>query len=221
MERPVFRGQADAIWTLESGAIRRLVKEYGKDFMYWRKKKQDKLAKYHKEKLILPMEEIDGKNTPDFERLSILQHLGAATGFIDFTTCLDVALWFACKDSPYTDGKIIILDIGNNKICKNAKNIEHIENCADEEHIFLYYEPNPELGARIRSQKNVFVYSNVYFIIDYNKLSEDYFTEVTICSNSKKYILEQLERNDITETELFKDVPGLAMINSVNKPLRN
>ena len=167
------------------------------------------------------MEEIDGEKTSDFERLSKLQHLGAATGFIDFTTDRNVALWFACKDSHYIDGEIIIIDIGNNKICKNAKNIEHIEKCAEENHIFLYYEPNPKLGERIRAQKSVFIYSNVYLPLDFNKLKEDYFAKEIIRYKSKKYILDQLKEINITETELFKDVPGLAMINSVNKPLRN
>ena len=221
MKRPVFRGQANAKWMLESGAIRRLVKENGKDFIFWRKKIKDILAKYHKEKLILPMKKIDGKKIPDFERLSILQHLGAATGFIDFTTDLNVALWFACKDSHYIDGEIIIIDIRNNKICKNAKNIEHIEKCAEENHIFLYYEPNPKLGERIRAQKSVFIYSNVYLPLDFNKLKEDYFAKEIIRYKSKKYIFDQLKEINITETELFKEVPGLAMINSVNKPLRN
>lgn len=45
----------------------------------------------------------------ELEVLTQLQHLGAATGLIDFTTEALVALWFACSEDLEEDGAVYIL----------------------------------------------------------------------------------------------------------------
>ena len=45
----------------------------------------------------------------DFEVMASLQHLGGATNYIDFTSDLYVALYFACAHEPESDGRIIAL----------------------------------------------------------------------------------------------------------------
>jgi hypothetical protein len=93
----IYRGQCKQYEpAIVSGAIRRLKNSNGS-------KRISKAAfdKYHKD-LIKDAKsyryEMDSKlnNT---ELLMYLTHLGAATGLIDFTKDMLVALWFACEDS--------------------------------------------------------------------------------------------------------------------------
>ena len=76
MSRPVYRGQADAKWQLQSGAIRRLQHAHGDDFPDDESELLSLVAQYHKEQLITPMEIIDGAELSDLQRLSVLQHQG-------------------------------------------------------------------------------------------------------------------------------------------------
>ena len=50
------------------------------------------------------------KETNDLAILAEIQHRGGKTNLIDFTTDLNIALFFACKFSPDIDGRIILLD---------------------------------------------------------------------------------------------------------------
>ena len=81
MSRPVYRGQADASWQLHSGALRRLQEAYGDDLPEDTNGQLILLGRYHKEQLITPMQVMDGAILSDLQRLSVLQHQGAATGF--------------------------------------------------------------------------------------------------------------------------------------------
>ena len=93
MTRPVYRGHAKASWALQSGALRRLREAYGENFPEHENEQQELVDRYHKDQLIMPMEVIDGSTRSDLQRLSILQHQGAATGLLDFTEYL---CWLHC-----------------------------------------------------------------------------------------------------------------------------
>ena len=84
MSRPAYRGQAKAAWKLRSGGVHRLQKAYGDHTLDDENGLRKLVSDYHKD-LIGRMEVIDGEQMVDWQRLSILQHHGAATGFLDFT----------------------------------------------------------------------------------------------------------------------------------------
>ncbi len=114
MTRPVYRGQADAWWKLESGAVYRLREAKGQHFPESDESLRQLLEIYHDEILLEPMRVIDGDDSKNLlQKLSILQHQGAATGLLDFTGSPLVALWFACKDEPKKDAKVFMFDIGD------------------------------------------------------------------------------------------------------------
>ena len=56
---------------------------------------------------------------PTWNYLHSWQHLGAATGLIDFTYDPLIALWFAIMDGDH-DGKVIIVEISNTDMFRNV-----------------------------------------------------------------------------------------------------
>ena len=85
MSRPAYRGQARAdSWELRSGAVDRLVEAYGDHMLEDENGLRKLVSQYHRD-LILRMEVIDGERMEYWQRLSILQHHGGATGLLDFT----------------------------------------------------------------------------------------------------------------------------------------
>ena len=110
----VFRGQSDAEWPLNSSAQRRLQDDKTK-------KNKISMIEYLNEHLLNPArrEGYDHQENKepmnDLELLAALQHQGAATCLIDFTTNFHIALWFACQKAKddkgcEKDGKIFIIN---------------------------------------------------------------------------------------------------------------
>ena len=108
-----FRGQSDAKWPLNSSAQRRLPDD----------RNEISMIEYLNEHLLKPArrEGYDHQENKepmnDLELLAALQHQGAATCLIDFTTNFHIALWFACQEvkdngSREKDGKIFIINHG-------------------------------------------------------------------------------------------------------------
>ena len=79
-----FRGQENALWEIQPSIVRNKCDEYE---VYLR----------HQNKL---------KGKTVFSQVAYLQHYMTGTRFIDFTCSLDVALYFACKDSKDVDGAV-------------------------------------------------------------------------------------------------------------------
>ena len=157
MSRPAYRGQANVDWKLLSGAVHRLQKAYGDSVLDDENGLRKLVSDYHRD-IISSMEVIDGERISELQRLSVLQHQGAATGLLDFTESALVALWFACEGAPDKDGKVFILDIGNHQIAANGRMLT-------DEALFgtgqvVYYEPDRSLGARIVAQQSVFLICN-------------------------------------------------------------
>lgn len=210
MTRPVYRGQANSDWQPESGAVRRLRQAYGTDFPEDENQVRRLVAEYHNEQLIMPMQVIDGARRSDLQRLSILQHQGAATGLLDFTELPLTALWFACMELPEKDGKIFVLDIGNPQIARNARSLEHP---LDAGQTVVYYEPDRALGARIVAQQSIFVVCN-------SLLPDRNIRAMEVPRSSKRPLQDYLRRLGLSQTTLFGDIPGLATANSTRTPLQ-
>ncbi len=223
MTRPVYRGQSKGNWPLESSANRRLSGAYGKEFTDTENEQQLNLVdRYHCDHLVRPMEVIDGLSLSQLQRLSMLQHQGAATGLLDFTEYPLVALWFACvkgaeNDYEAEDGKVFVLDIGDPQQATNARtNNKLMEDPFSSAHRsgsqIVYYEPDQSLGPRILAQKSVFVIGDP-------KISDRRFKSAIIPRQSKKVLRVYLEQLGLSQTTLFCDIPGLAKTNTAHTKL--
>ena len=90
----VYRGQKYAKWKLQSGAVSRID---DKPIL------PETLVEYHNTLLEAVRlrgwnRDFSGRKLEDLELLAKLQHHGAATCLLDFTTRFDIALWFACQE---------------------------------------------------------------------------------------------------------------------------
>ena len=210
MSRPAYRGQLDAEWKLLSGAVDRLKEAYGDSVVDDNSRLRKLVSEYHRD-LISSMEVVDGARMSHLQRLSVLQHHGAATGLLDFTESALVALWFACEDAPDKDGKIFILDIGDHQVAANGRKLNDDDLFGTER--VVYYEPDRSLRARIVAQQSVFVICNPLRIPDSRLRS------VTVPHDAKERMKKYLLRVGLSERVLFGDVPGLARANTRHKPL--
>ena len=210
MTRPVYRGQASADWQLLSSAVRRLQAAYGEGFPEDENELHNLVNQYHKDELIRPMEVIEGAKLSDLERLSVLQHQGAATRLLDFTENPLVAIWFACAERPDEDGKVFILDIDDHLVAQDGR---LKDNPFDATSTVIYYEPNRSLGARIIAQQSVFLVCNPV-------IPESFFKSIVIPARLKDSLLNYLRRFGLSEMTLFGDIPGLAAANTIRTPLQ-
>ena len=104
----VFRGHANEEWELDSGADRRLRQiEAGPSLIGYLEKSLLEPARHegHGRQ--------QNKELNDLELLAALQHNGAATCLIDFTTNFHIALWFACREEDKKDGKVFVVNRGD------------------------------------------------------------------------------------------------------------
>ena len=117
----LYRGQKYFKWGLQSGAVGRI----NEKTIQLRT-----LIEYH-DALLEPSRlrgwnrDSSGRRLGDLELLAKLQHHGAATCLLDFTTRFDIALWFACQEvsdqevkkadrKNSRDGKVFVVTINQN-----------------------------------------------------------------------------------------------------------
>ena len=149
----------------------------------------------------------------DLELLAELQHYGAATCLIDFTTNALVALWFACEKEPGQAGKVAALATDNSERF-SIVSYERLKMPIEE---FLYkdilwtWEPSG-MNNRIVAQQSVFVFGE-------GKIEKSEYNECEIDADSKQQIMETLETSfGITAQRLFNDFAGFALWNASGKP---
>lgn len=96
----IFRGEAECHREISSGLHRQLyeIKHQNFDIMEAQKRQLEVARQYT-------------KDADDFAILSQIQHRGGKTNLIDFTTDLNIALFFACYYSPDKDGRVIFLPL--------------------------------------------------------------------------------------------------------------
>ena len=120
----------------------------------------------------------------DFEILTDIQHYGGKTNLIDFTTCYNIALFFACYGAPAECGRIIIL--------QKTEEIKEMPR----------HPQTPEI--RVCAQKSVFVEPPKGYI-------EQKYKVIYIQKDLKLLILQHLRENlpdEISPTTIYNDIHG-------------
>ena len=210
----VYRGMANASWKVESAAYRRIGQSHENP-------PPSVLQNYIKQLLESAhrrgFQERQGKSDRDLELLADLQHHGAATCLIDFTTNALIALWFACRDeTPQKVGKVVAMatddparfaSVGSDSI------EEKIDFFLDKDKLWKW-EPS-HLSPRIVTQQSVFVFGT-------GTIDATHYESTQIARGSKGKIREVLqERFGITEQHLFSDFPGFALSQGHDRPYRD
>ncbi len=121
--------------------------------------------------------------TEEFEILIEIQHFGGKTNLIDFTTDYLIALFFACKGSPFKDGRVILQN--KNGVVKD----------------WVKELPNPHQGSRPDIQKSVFIRPPDGTIEPDKK--------VVIPKSLKRHLLKYLEKEyKIFTQKIYHDLIG-------------
>ena len=214
----IYRGQSNADWPLLSGAERRISGGYkNTDTLALRDYHSDLLKEAKKKGFGIR----DGRPLSDLELLAELQHFGAATRLLDFTTSPLVALYFALgegDEDAKTDGKIFICPI-------DVELFDHTKDTQLVDDIILSRKPTlwwPIMhGAaerRIICQSGVFAI-NAREIKDTNtrketEISKLEFDPHPILIVDKKRLRRELEKSlGISAQSLFIDLAGFAQNN--------
>ncbi len=154
----------------------------------------------------------------DTELLIDLQHYGAATGLIDFSEDLLIALWFAC-DKPDENGKVFFLDVWTDQFehlvsggdLFKEKEKEKEKDKTKPPHYYLH--TNFKSNARISAQKGVFIFG-------YQDIDIDNVASITIKKEDKVFIRQELKQYfNIEEKTLFQDIYGFAQVNNTKHKL--
>ena len=154
----LFRGLADADWDVSASAYRRINTSFGEIpspsvFQNYIKQLLDDAS-------LRGFREQQGKRLSDLELLAELQHNGAATCLIDFTTNSLVALWFACQEKPDKAGKVVAMPTDDSEFFPKVS-YQGIEKSIED---FLHrdnklWKWTPEhMSNRIVAQQSVFVF---------------------------------------------------------------
>ena len=147
------------------------------------------------------------------ELLAELQHYGAATCLIDFTTSALIALWFACREETDIAGKVVAMatDDFRKFSTTSYKDLNKpVKDFLNQGKLWKW-EPSG-LNNRIVAQQSVFVFGE-------GRIEESHYEVFTIAAASKKDIIETLERSlGINEQKLFNDLAGFAQINAHGQP---
>ena len=209
----LYRGQADVKYQVDCSAARRLNLDPSKPI---ESQLISPLLVGYLESLIeraikrnfLPADFNEG--SPDLELLAQLQHQGAATGLIDFTSNPLVALWFACHEAPAEDGAVFLLSRSATKKLDHSSDLKKkIQSFYEIDEIWSW-EPPPR-GDRIGAQNSVFV-------LGVPMISRATMQTLTVTAESKQDILRHLDTLcNINEEELFPDFPGYSVSNASKK----
>lgn len=211
----VFRGQADVAWKLISGAERLIESAYRTSGIKGaalntsiEKGLEANLKQYHYNMLdqarINGFGLMDGRKLEDLEILATMQHVGASTALIDFTSRAAVALFFACIDSLNKDGAVYIIPYDRSKIISTEEaDIKFSKLFEDGDWRFLQPIIHGDAERRILIQAGL-------FLINLRSLDLPVKT-VEIAKEDKEDVLEELSSaHHITKQSLFMDLSGFA-----------
>ena len=219
-----YRGHKKDHYKLRSSATRRLTEQYGEKVL--RKSDFPRLyVNYHKERLLQPARARQANSGPlesDLQLLAKLQHLGAATGLLDFSWSPLVALWMACQDTEHSGRVFIVntaitLGVARMPDDPRAQTADAVFNRAENAPPLWYWEPSAsgEAQSRILMQRSVFIMGRPLVPENTTRLVR----AVPVDKSDKEELAEDLRILDITESSLFRDIPGLAQAECVRTPI--
>ena len=208
----LYRGLANSDWEVESSAHRRIKQPQGASpppIVF-----QNYIVQLLESAGLQGFRERQDRRLSDLELMAELQHYGAATCLIDFTTNALIALWFACEEKSDKAGKVVAMEtsdpenfsvIGYEDL--NTKTIKEFLNMGK-----LWKWTPSNLNNRIVAQQSVFVFGE-------GNIGESFYEEIEIDAGSKQSVKEALEKfYGIKEQQLFNDFAGFALCNAHDKP---
>lgn len=229
-----YRGQGCSSWPLEPGIIRKIKKTYtgiGQSGLLFRLSVDHVIELIKKARANRHFTD----NECDLNILAILQHYGAATPLLDFSNDPLVALYFACqpckeKDAE-PDGIVFCINYpaqvrshGSPMRPVSDPSLIDIEAALGPDHPGIWYWKTPDDLPCTRSEKqqSVFVFGwGLYWKYNTDRLIDE-LKILTISSESKKNIMEELEdKYEISEQTLFPDIHGFAQSNSQDKIIQS
>ena len=207
----LFRGLADTNWDVSASAYRRIktsFEEIPSPSVF-----QNYIKQLLDDASLRGFREQQGKRLSDLELLAELQHNGAATCLIDFTTNSLIALWFACQEKQGQPGKVVALPTDNTELISKMKYQDMQKSIEDFLNKDKFWQWTPEhMSNRIVAQQSVFVFGR-------GKIEKTHYKEVMIDGGRKEEIRNELrERFGINEQHLFSDFTGFALSNAPDKP---
>ena len=210
----LYRGLADADWEVESSAYRRIRKS--EDFSIETLPAgtfQNYMDHLLDDASLQGFRERQDRSLSDLELLAELQHYGAATCLIDFTTNALIALWFACQEEEGKPGKVVAMatdDIRAFSTISYEDLKKPIKEFLNQGKLWKW-EPSGQIN-RIVAQQSVFA-------IGEGRIEKSQYEEITITAAYKKVTIEALEKSfGIRGQQLFNDLAGFAQINAHDQP---
>ena len=215
-ETEFYRGQANVEWRVDCSAVRRLAHDpnvdptrIGHALVAYMAELLDGASRYIGACPELPA------GCSELEVLAQLQHQGAATGLIDFSTKPLVALWFACSGHRTEDGAVYVLsrsavDNTDEAEARRRGVVDYFYGAGAREVPYLW-RPRALRGRPV-SQDSIFVLGVPY-------LWPPLLRRIVIDKESKDALLEELQAaHGIDEDVLFADLAGYAHSNAVSRP---
>ena len=205
--RYIYRGQKNATWQIQSGALCRLQKEPLEHL--------ELLSYLFTGYIHQIIDEVQLRyssvysNLTALECMAHLQHNRVATGLIDFTYNPLVALWFACETDGATDGKVFVVNAQPDKVrevkTKGALD-QKLRTFFEEDGQWHLWQPSIDNSAvdtqRITMQQSVFLFGLPE--VESNMIEQ----EILIPKERKEMLLQELETMGISEKTLFSDLAG-------------
>ncbi len=222
-----FRGQADHSWKLHSAATRRLIRYFMNDENITKATHFSRIyLAYHRGELLDPARTNgfgtdDGQEVSDLQLLAKLQHLGAATGLVDFTWDPLLALWFACERDD-RDGQVLVLDLSDSLKFQQISSEEARHSAEEllspssshEKQFYCEAMVHDEAAAQALRQCNVFV-------IGRPLIPNDAISSIVISASDKVHVRKEIEDLlAIGELALFADIQSFSAANGTQSPLR-
>ena len=208
----LYRGLADADWEVESSAYRRI--RNSENFSSVPAATfQNYIDQMLDDASLQGFRERQDRSLSDLELLAELQHYGAATCLIDFTSSALIALFFACQEETGKAGKVVAMatdDIRAFSTISYGDLKRPVKEFLNQGRLWKW-EPSGQ-NNRIVAQQSVFIFGE-------GRIEKSQYKEITIAAANKKVIIETLEKSfGIRGQQLFNDLAGFARINGHDQP---
>jgi len=187
-----YRGQADLSWELIPKAYR---PPYAKDFEFKYKMWCKQASRF---------QELSFEN--EFECMAIAQHHGFPTKFLDWSSNILVAAFFACSDQLNKDARLTAYFPTWYVTDPEVKEFKDYNNV-------VAYQP-PPIADRIRAQLGNFTYHPSSDAVIENSIfpptKQETLHEWIIPAEYKTSILKSLDRLGVNFKNIYPDIDGLS-----------